>query len=215
MKKIFSLLLIVTVFSSCKKDKGEPKTDAPITSASSLSLTYFPMTIGSYWVYQNVRIDTLGNETITSTTDTVKLVGDTIINGNTYFVFNGSAWLNIPASMSYYRDSSGYLVTPSGRAYFAQYALGTTLWTDSVPSYTTSYYKMKTGDSTITVPSGTYVSLVAQEWIYFTNHSYPWGSPRIDQFFYADGIGKIKERNFFYGASDYFEGRLITYYIAP
>lgn len=214
MKKILFLLLLIMVFTSCKKVK-----EVIVTESSALlppTLAYFPMTIGSYWVYQNVKIDTLGNETITSSTDTVRITGDTIINSNTYIIMKGMVWINCSSSCeNYYRDSSGYIVTPGGKTVFSQSNLGDTLWIESEPSYATYYYKMKTGDSTIIVPSGTYETIVAQKYVYFTNPSYPWGSPRIDQHYYADGIGKILERNFFESTPEYYEGRLIAYYIAP
>lgn len=111
MKKILALSTLVLFFASCKKDKVEPAT----TENPGASYTYVHTT-GSYWVYDWYQVDSTGTETpFPAWKDTIRIVGDTTINGNVFQIFRGT---DMGMHLEYYsRDSSGYIVSPGGTFY--------------------------------------------------------------------------------------------------
>lgn len=102
MKKIIAFSALLIMLPSCKKDKV----------ASTSAYTYVH-TSGSYWVYDWYQVDAAGNETlIPAWKDTIRIVGDTSINGNVYQVLRGR---DMGSPITYYtRDSSGYIVAAHG-----------------------------------------------------------------------------------------------------
>ena len=83
---------------------------------------YLPLSIGNNWGYQHVRIDTLGNEQILSTIDSVWMASDTIICGQTNYVFKGTPPLSselVWGEGSIYRDTLNFLVDEVGDIHFS------------------------------------------------------------------------------------------------
>ena len=72
-------------------------------------------TTGSYWVYDWYDVDSTGNETLSGIgwKDTMRIVGDTVINGEVFQHYQGKMF-NSPTEY-YHRDSSGYIVDPNGK----------------------------------------------------------------------------------------------------
>jgi hypothetical protein len=107
MKKILALTILSLTMLSCKKDKLVPEMP-PVNSYTHVS------TVGSYWVYDWYDVDSTGNETpwVTSWRDTIRIVGDTTINGEVFQHYKGKQW-NSPVEY-YHRDSSGYVINPNG-----------------------------------------------------------------------------------------------------
>ncbi|MNU49985.1 hypothetical protein D3C71_389410 [compost metagenome] len=111
MKKILAFTILSLTFLSCKKDKIEP-----LTPESPATTSYVHVkTTGSYWVYDWYDVDSIGNETLwaTSWKDTMRIVGDTTINGKVFQHYKGKEW-NSPREY-YNRDSSGYVVGINGK----------------------------------------------------------------------------------------------------
>jgi hypothetical protein len=109
MKKILAFTILSLTVLSCKKDKIEPVIPQP----NNPSYTHVTTT-GSYWVYDWYQVDSTGNETlIPQWKDTIRIVGDTTINGKVYQHYNATYW-NTPSEY-YTRDSSGYVVDIYGR----------------------------------------------------------------------------------------------------
>jgi len=170
------------------------------------------MTTGSYWVYEYSQTDTAGNTTVTGT-DTVKITGDSVINGNVYKVFEGSFLYNCSSCKLFRRDSSGYLISETGRVYFSASDFDTLHIDNSQPSLYAAYYKML-ADTSVTVPAGTFNTLDYLGHVYVVNpNSVP--NPRITGNFYAYNIGIVKTRSVFIGGTEYLEAKLLSYYIAP
>jgi len=103
MIKTSALLCILTLLIfSCKKEEIEPEVipqeEIPIET-DTISNNYHPLTIGSYWVYE--FDNHLPNGTIMDNNiiDTIKVLGDTVLNGESYFVFEKS----IPFNSTYFR----------------------------------------------------------------------------------------------------------------
>ncbi len=111
MKKILAFTILSLAILSCKKDKVEPQ---PVNS----SYTHVS-TVGSYWVYDWYDVDSTGNETlwVTSWKDTTRIVGDTTINGEVFQHYKGKQW-GTPQEY-FLRDSSGYVVNPTGSIHYS------------------------------------------------------------------------------------------------
>ena len=107
MKKILAFTLLSLAILSCKKDKMAP-TPQPVNSYTHVS------TVGSYWVYDWYDVDSTGNETLLATNwkDTIRIVGDTTINGEVFQHYEGKEFNQF--TEYYRRDSSGYVVSPNG-----------------------------------------------------------------------------------------------------
>lgn len=108
MKKILTFTILSLVILSCKKDKIEPQ---PNPSNSYTHVT----TTGSYWAYEWYDVDSTGNETPSSVSwkDTIRIVGDTVINGEVFQHYKGT-YIN-QATEYYHRDSMGCVISPDGR----------------------------------------------------------------------------------------------------
>jgi hypothetical protein len=118
------LILSLITFSSCKKEEVtecEADTQLAITTND-----YFPISVGSYWVYEFRMHQVTGEISPNSSLDTLKVTGDTLIDGETYFVFN----TNKPTqNTNYYRrvnqgeivSETGVLVCPPDNSYTGIY----------------------------------------------------------------------------------------------
>ena len=204
----FACSAILLAFSC--KDKDDDATTTPIPATD-----YFPLTAGSYWIYNWVKIDTLGNETPQVRMDTVTVVGDTVVNGLNYSIVEGTVFGG--GVRHIYRDSSGYLVEAAGgTAEFSvslNIALGNdTTWIGDMPAFWTSE-SMDVEPASVTVPAGTFEScLVKIQTIYPLEFDIPAGN-RIYPYHYAKGVGLVKYRTSFLSSFDYLEARLSDYHI--
>jgi hypothetical protein len=205
---IFSVLIIFIV--SCEKQEtmningiGEP----------SDTQLYFPLTIGSYWVYQTFTQNDTGFTT-NGNLDSMFIEKDTVINGNTYFKFN-----RIPPQITpaFRRDSLGYILDETGRIYFSINNFTDTLYSilDSMSNTPLVSYKMESKNALINAPAGTF-NCYDYTGFYYSNPPYSdlFGSPRLTHDFYAPSIGLL-EKVFFFSASPYItEKRLVRFHIA-
>ncbi len=84
MKKYFFLLfIIVGLFLSCKKEKSEPCTPTNYTGM-------LPLHVGNQWIYQVTVYDSPGS-IFQQTYETLKIVGDTVIDCETKYFINNIA----------------------------------------------------------------------------------------------------------------------------
>lgn len=128
MKKILALTILGLTLLSCKKDKVKPVMQTP----NNPSYTHVTTT-GSYWVYDWYDVDSTGNETLNPQwKDTIRIVGDTTINGKVYQHYKGKQW-NTPIEY-YTRDSSGYVVNSTGSINYS-YVSGPALLSTSNDGY--------------------------------------------------------------------------------
>jgi hypothetical protein len=164
-------------------------------------------------VYQYLNVDTLGNEVITGT-DTVRIVGDSVINGKTYACFKGGLYFNCPGCSFFRRDSSGYIIDQNGDIFFSETNYTDTLRVHDYLPASITYFKMTHHDSVITIPSGTF-TISDFEAITYHDSTYPWVDPRSSHNMYASGIGLIKVIDYYTLSSDNIEIRLIAYHIGP
>lgn len=111
MRNVFAFclaFLFVTMFA-CKKEQG-----IVINEGDDLLLVnaYYPLQTGNYWVYEFRNKLPDGTFTGSAFIDTLIVVGDTLIDNETFSVFHtdrpsqNSVWT--------FRDSSGYIINTNG-----------------------------------------------------------------------------------------------------
>ncbi|MBK8567288.1 MAG: hypothetical protein IPN76_29185 [Saprospiraceae bacterium] len=211
MKNLAYLFLAYTIMLafSCK-DKDDDATTAPISATE-----YFPLSPGNYWIYNWVKIDTMGNETPYIRIDTVTVTGEEVVNGFTYAKVKGT---NFGGEFEHlYRDSSGFLVKADGGTPVFSVNQGIllgqdTTWSGDFPLFWTEE-KMKTGFSPVTVPAGTFEECLSKDLlIYPLGLESPFGV-RTYPYYYAKGVGLVQHYISFYSTPDYYESRLVEYHI--
>jgi hypothetical protein len=198
--------------SSCKKD--DP-TIPPPSSTADPRIYGFPITDGSYWVYQEERTDSDGVVIQTGAIDSMYVDGDTIIGLYTYkkirTVVSGSSFFpNQPLSIV--RDSAGYLVDTYGE-YMEHDNFTDTLRFIDYSGLVHAWYFMRHRDSVVTVPAGTFTTIDYEGHLYAQDPNYPWPIPRYTHHVLADGIGTILYRTYFVSSPDYIQRRLLRYSI--
>ena len=215
MRNLTVLGMILIVLASCNKEKTNPPIDNP-----KVQFSYLPMKVGNYWVYRHYNIDTIGHiiqTAETPITDSVVITGDTIINGNRYFVFEGT---NYPVALGWgvidlLRDSSGYIVNAQGIIKFSKDNFTDTLaFTTAIFNNDTVYrlsYKMEETDTIVTVPAGSYGVLNYRGTVQTKMKIPGIPNPRYINTFYAGNVGCIVETYFFLSSATISEKRLIRF----
>ena len=207
VKKIFPYTLIILF--SCSKDAAIPEgkdfggTVTPVGP-------FVPLTVGSFWIYDYFLQDTNGVETYLDR-DTMSIINDTILNGKTYAVFDGSYEYKCNNYTSFRRDSLGYLIDTTGWIYFSS-----TNFTDTLENLSDStrffFYKMTHKDSIVSVPAGVFQTFDYERILHYyldirpTQHCHN---------FYSNGVGIIKTQWKYYIAYSYNVAKPVNYYIAP
>lgn len=206
MKKLVLFFFVITILYSCNKNENEPD---PLVIPQSSEYTIF--NVGSYWVYDWYKIDTLGNETPMNKTDSIYVSKDTVINGETYRLSNGTR-LGGMSYTSIVRDSSNYTVNHEGAILFSATNFSDTLFSDSISDLVFISYQMANKDSIISVPAGTYKTINCKGTVTPLISGYQWGIRYLDNR-YAKGIGLILSTSYYMSSPDYMEQRLVRYHI--
>lgn len=207
--KLFLVIAaVVLLITSCKKCDDVTEIDG--TGLLVDATLYYPLSPGSYWIYETIYENADSIYTGINT-DSIYIAGDSTLNGNTYAVFKGS-W-PIGGSVRLRRDSSGYIVGETGKIHFAVNNFTDTLYIN--PDTTSSYHNsciMENNDSISIVPAGTF-SVYDYACYYYSNPGYPHGSPRIMHNFYAPSVGLVKMNYFFYASPYNTEKRLLRFHL--
>ncbi len=206
-------VVLLTSIAACKK------TPEPVPCEDSTAINY-PLTPGTYWVYDWYQVsDTSAFENqINTTPDTTFILGDTMINGVEYKIFKERHFSMNNYEISYYRDSSGFLVSSTGviknvpSYYTPAYSQG-----DIGGGYAISYSLNPQVTST-TVPAGTFDAYIST--LKVTRNS-NFGCLNQDEYllpskWFVPGIGLVKVA-FAYTSQlgcGHTERRLIDYHIA-
>ena len=217
MRTFFLLSLCFLFIAACEKTNPHNPDDDPDQLVSS---DYFPLSTGSFWIYQNVDIDPLGVEKTRAETDSVIITGDTLINGKLYSVFEGT---NYPFNgrnwgiIDILRDSAGYIVNHAGEVKFSFTNFSDTLYVRreifrEELLYTLTYM-MQHEDLPITVPAGefevkNFIGTVLSE---KEIEGIP--NPRYLNNYYAEGVGNVLRTYLFFNSPKIIEKRLLRYHI--
>lgn len=207
MKRVhFFVLMGLLLFASCndKEDDDQIPNSPPLAD-------YTPLEIGNYWVYEWVRVDSMGNETpMGNLRDSIYISKDTIINGETYFKFEGKL-MGYSGYKEYKRDSLDCLINREGDILFSSVNFTDILRIDTIATVTVVHFQMNHADSTISVPYGIFSTLDYEGTYYPLLPSYPYGI-LYGHNFYAENIGLIKSTTFYYSSPyNTLEQRLVDY----
>ncbi len=209
---VLTTLTVALTFSSCKKDEDPiiPPTPPPSTAYQ------FPITNGSYWIYQQEQTDSDGVVTQSGAIDSTYVEGDTTIGVNTYKKIRtvtgpGNQYFFFQA-LILVRDSAGYIVGTSGD-FIEHTNFQDTLKYNDYSGLLDAWYFMRHEDSSVTVPAGTFLTIDYEGHMYATDPNYPWPVPRYTHVIFADGIGKITEVLYYLSQPGYVQKRLIRYQI--
>jgi hypothetical protein len=213
---LYAGLILLFAFFACTKDDNDSLPEL------SEAACYFPLTVGSYWIYNSYEIDSLNSEILISENDTMVITGDTSINGNRYSVFYGKRWvMGTFKAESFRRDSSGYIVNEAGTIVFSQSNLADTLFRAYPYDYDSSIFEygiMEIFPNQITLPAGTFDSVYNYK-LSVVDLDLPDNTIGDQDYLYAPNVGRILRQNFylhqFSEEGKYYEERLVEYYIAP
>lgn len=211
MRKLFYLGIVLSLLVSCN--------DEPSNPVFKTVENYLPLTVGNYWIYENYSVDTLGNETDLSIIDSVIITRDTVINNETYFVFEGTHYphyINWDI-ISIVRDSSGCIINEKGVILFAVDNFNDILYSRiEIFNGDTIFrvdYQMEKPEISVTVPAGTYQILNYKGNFITPENINGLEYPSNLNNYYAKNVGKIFSNNFFLSGHEIFERRLLRYHI--
>lgn len=217
MRNLFLLSLIISLLVSC-----ETGTDTPLNddNTSNPGNSYMPLEIGNYWIYQHVDITSQGQETVRDITDSIVVDRDTVIDGNQYFVIEGT---NYPydggkwGTLELLKDSSGYIVNHEGVVRFSEENFTDTLAAKTeVIDQDTLYrltYKMEEVDGPYSSPAGSFTVLNCKGTVLSFQELPGINNPRYMNNYYAKGVGRVLQTYMFYHSPVIREKRLIRYHV--
>lgn len=196
------------LFSCTKKEVSSPviNTYTPRDTVYTIS-DYTKLSVGNYWVYQVVNVDTLGNVTVQGT-DSCYIKNDTTIRGNIYFHM-----VNAPFNIyTLVRDSSSCMINQYGNIQFTLGYLNTALVEDSTAQVTT-IYSVPDAPMGITVPMGTYYCFDYMGISTIYTQGYKWGRTRYSDNYYSPGMGLVEASTYNINQPGTIQCRLIRAHI--
>lgn len=198
------LLAILSLFSCKQEDDLLPTED----------IDFYALTVGNTWIYDNYSIDIDGTTTQLTRKDTMSITAETIINGETYFLFEGTQF---GTPQSYYRrDSSGFLVDETGTIFFSSTAFNQELKRDTLNIGNVvglvNSFSISNTQIDITTDAGTFNCYNFKGEIMALDPDYPHGTRESDHF-YSPTIGLIWEELPYYSSPRSVQLRLVEYQI--
>lgn len=197
MKQVlFVCASAMLLFSCTKKESSVQGTNPSNPPAPTYGISdYTKLTVGNYWIYQQVTIDTLGNITALPGLDSCYIKNDTVINGNRYAIM-----VNMPVtnqnSETYLRDSLSFLVNNHGFILFTCADFNTILYKDSVPNQFTLTYSVSSTPATVLTPLGTF-SCYDDMGTFTYLQPISWPPVRYAHNYYAATLGLVDATTFF------------------
>ena len=207
MFKVMFGLMILLFCISCRKEEG-PAAPSPVPTSAE----YFPMTKGSYWIYERWTVDTAGVSMFPfADYDSAFVAGDSIINAKIYTVIDGTLSGKICL-----RDSSDCLVDEYGHRKFSLHPAAGPFTEESIgPGLFTSTSVMKGDDSACVVPAGSFTARYRIGSVVSLIDGPSWRKSRAFHTAYVKGIGLVSERRMDWTYPVYIDSKLIRYHIAP
>ncbi len=209
MRNLLIIAALALLAASCEKNE-EPTPDP--------QLTYMPLEIGNYWVYENIWVQQDGTGTPDEKLDSIVVARDTLLRGEKYFVLEGvriatnSEW----GVISILRDSLSYLVNEKGEILFAENHFGEVLRTR---------YEIQNNDTlvmlesvmqevpvSVALPGGNFDALNFETTVtsFLTN---PAGDTFTLNYLYAKDVGRVFHELLFLGSLNRLEKRLVRYHV--
>jgi len=214
MRRSIVIMMMALFIASCRKEESNPV--GPVGGQEKVT-DYYPLTVGSYWIYEYYTADSTLNFIDQNITDSVYIEKDSICNGNTYAVFCSSYWSQRMWPNEFLvRDSSEYIVSNDGTKWFTINQNNTNL-IERYSSYPdTNFFitwKMNNVDSMCTVPLGQYQAKYLIGTYTSRTPVLPSMEKRNYYYAYAKNIGQVYKRLGYQESPQYFEERLVRYHI--
>ncbi|MFK7954089.1 MAG: hypothetical protein AB8B73_14670 [Ekhidna sp.] len=197
--KIILPLLLSILLISCSKDEVNISEDV---------LYYANLEVGNYWVYDWYELTSEG-ESLLHENDTVRILSETIISGQTFFVKSPHKY---GAGNLFLFDSLNAIYSYPARQIFFTLDDNAMQTIDLGPMdepITTGTYQLR-GEEEVDVPAGSFQCL---NWrgVYVSNKvDYEFGD-RFNDNYFAKNVGLIQMRTQFYSSPNDLEARLISY----
>lgn len=214
MKKVMLITVVasVLIFGCSKEEIIEVQ--EPVNCENHQAESHMPLSVGNYWVYNTYRTDTLGNETITSSTDSVYVDRDTVVNGSTFFILKGDFYATL-ATGKIIRNENNSLISfePSSQSekiIFTNNNPNIIYDSQTVGSLFQVSVWTNSQKKNISVPVGSFNCWERESEAVPLNQGDPWGT-RSSFRYYNNSIGVISNHFHFAASPDTHESRLISY----
>lgn len=212
MSKLLVVIMLFFVLFGCKKE------DEIIINEPVVKPNYYPMMEGNYWVYDCYKVDSLGVETLQNYSDSIVVVGDTIVGAYSYHKLISYKYNSQQGLLQFLKDSLSYIVDIHGTISFS-YSDTTSILTKRIEiingdTLFTNELKMLGGNYQVNVPAGSFLSLAsAQNIIEYLKVNGTINKINIQhKTFYSKDIGVIQySYNYFSQPYVRFEMRLRNY----
>jgi hypothetical protein len=100
MKRLVLVLILMALLCGCDKDNPAGTSPEPTMN------NYFPLAVGNWWKFSGIEVNDQGNPIAgTNFQSIMRVVGDTLANGLTYFVVRDSSY----SSGSWQLDETSYM----------------------------------------------------------------------------------------------------------
>ena len=214
MKKLMLTAVICSVvFFGCSKEEEVKEDISPVETPQIIK--HMPLAIGNYWVYDTYQIDTLGNESIFSSSDSAYVDRDTLINDKVYYIIEGDFNAKM-ATGNIIRNESNSILYSDGSIRFTTNNLASIFRRDTTNVGGGNSIHMKiwvnVPTPTILVPAGSFACYDRETEMTPTQIDYPWGT-RSQHSYYNKTAGVVLSEFHFYSSPSIFETRLVRFNI--
>ena len=201
------------VAGACKKDNDEPA-----TGTTSLVPFFTQLKPGNYWIYERYQVTPSGTATPLGIFDSCYVENDTTIGNRVYSTYVAPSSPGTGLTITYLRDSAGYLIDEQQNIYFSATDF-TTIYSDEyifsgVDTVARVTTQMADKDLQISVPAGSFgTHNFRKRYEMFPPYTTA-GTIRDQNVRYGGGVGKVEERlPFFASNPDYVDRRLVRYHV--
>ncbi len=195
--RIALFFLFLSALAACQPDEDEVVAPLPPPAPQNLEVAAFSnLAVGNYWVYQRYRVDSADNVVDVLTVDSIFISGDSVVNGETYFVVRRNGFAAFQTSL--WRDSAGFVITDNHEVIFCADPLDQLIYTDvQGPVGVQLEYTVYSTPETITTEAGTFSTYKMQGEITSIG-GFPeladWRRPRS---YWAEDVGRVRYYEFF------------------
>lgn len=186
------------LFVACKKEQLEENLIQEEEPEIVINVD-FPMTTGSYWLYDWERLDS-NNVIVDQGIDSVSITGDTIMNGKTFWVYEGT-WYGTPRVWLLNQEGNKLISGEEEQILFSLESPGEVFHTyEEIVDGSQLYKQVSVCNGEEEVFETNFGGLVAFriDHIFTTINEVYWAPEKINHFFYADNVGLLYEESFYY-----------------
>lgn len=195
--RISLVLLSLSTLVACQSE-DEEVTPLPQPAPQNLAIADFShLAVGNYWVYQRYRVDSADNVMNVLSRDSLFISGDSVVNGETYFVVRRNGFAAIQTSL--WRDSADFLITDDHEVLFCADPLDELIYTEleAGPAGVRLDYTVYSTPEPITVAAGTFSTYKMQCEITSIGGFPEMADWRRLRSYWSEGVGRVRYYEFF------------------